>query len=286
MPFYEAVALKGLGVEETLKGATALVFRSLAARYGGPGTTPGKTGEGPGTKPPLSAPGGTGPLPRPPTVPAAGPPAARAVPSAPTPARARPPAAATATLPPTPGAEEELLESLELQPDLEEELSLEEDDSEVLNDTHPKPPRTRPGHDTVARSGPETDDLRERLRQPPSSVQFEPIEEDVEEISLDPPADEPVLRPAPAPPAAPPRRMPEAARAAEPPRPSPPVRTAPPPAAAPRTQPPVTAPVVVELKPGAPAEAEVAIPIQILVGGRATEVVVNVRLTLDLKIPR
>jgi signal recognition particle receptor subunit beta len=36
LPFYEAVAIKGIGVEETLKGATALVFRSLAARYGGP----------------------------------------------------------------------------------------------------------------------------------------------------------------------------------------------------------------------------------------------------------
>src|SRR4051812_37905737 len=32
-PFFEAVALKGIGVEETLKGATALVFRSLASKY-------------------------------------------------------------------------------------------------------------------------------------------------------------------------------------------------------------------------------------------------------------
>src|SRR6266446_6124843 len=36
-PFYEAVALKGIGVEETLKGATALVFRSLGAKYGDAG---------------------------------------------------------------------------------------------------------------------------------------------------------------------------------------------------------------------------------------------------------
>lgn len=35
LPFYEAVATKGIGVDETLKGATALVFRSLAAKYGG-----------------------------------------------------------------------------------------------------------------------------------------------------------------------------------------------------------------------------------------------------------
>src|SRR5712692_1875441 len=33
-PFYEAVALKGIGVEETLKGVTKLVFKSLSARYG------------------------------------------------------------------------------------------------------------------------------------------------------------------------------------------------------------------------------------------------------------
>src|SRR6186713_2229048 len=32
LPFYEAVAVKGQGVEETLKGVTATVFRSLASR--------------------------------------------------------------------------------------------------------------------------------------------------------------------------------------------------------------------------------------------------------------
>src|SRR5260370_17149010 len=32
-PFYEAVALKGIGGEETLKGVTNLVFKSLSARY-------------------------------------------------------------------------------------------------------------------------------------------------------------------------------------------------------------------------------------------------------------
>src|SRR5437762_14254524 len=37
LPFHEAVAMKGQGVEETLKAATALVFKSLAAKYGGGG---------------------------------------------------------------------------------------------------------------------------------------------------------------------------------------------------------------------------------------------------------
>ncbi len=33
-PFYEAIAPKGVGVEDTLKAVTKLVFRSLSARYG------------------------------------------------------------------------------------------------------------------------------------------------------------------------------------------------------------------------------------------------------------
>jgi signal recognition particle receptor subunit beta len=282
MPFYEAVALKGVGVEETLKGATALVFRSLAARYGGPGTTgPGKT-DGPGTKPPMPAPGSTGPIPRPAAATATAPGTPAPARGAPAPAvRSRPPAAATATLPPTLGAEEDVLESLELQPE-EEELSLEvDDDSEVLENTNPKP-RTRPGHDTVARSGPETDDLRERLRQPPAAVEFQPIEEDADEISLDAPDPEPARRPEP------PRRPPEPVRANDTPRPSPPVRmpqplTPPPPA---RPPVPTTIPVSIEVKPGRPTEAEVVIPVQLMVGGRMTEVHINVRLVLDLKFPK
>src|SRR5688572_1871597 len=35
VPFFEAVAKQGIGVEETLKGATTLVFKSLAGKYGG-----------------------------------------------------------------------------------------------------------------------------------------------------------------------------------------------------------------------------------------------------------
>ena len=35
VPYYEAVAVEGKGVEDTLKGAMALVFKALAGRYGG-----------------------------------------------------------------------------------------------------------------------------------------------------------------------------------------------------------------------------------------------------------
>src|SRR6478672_7721407 len=65
LPFFEAVAMKGQGVADTLKAATALVFKSLAAKYGGGGeagaartgasttgpvaTAPGVAAAGPGT---------------------------------------------------------------------------------------------------------------------------------------------------------------------------------------------------------------------------------------------
>jgi hypothetical protein len=148
------------------------------------------------------------------------------------------------------------------------------DDSEVLENTNPTP-RGRPGHETVERSGQEADDLRQRLRQPPSSVQFQPVEEDVEEISLDPPDPEPVVR------------RPEPVRAPDTPRPTPPLRPPPPAPSAPR--PDVTAttvPVSLEVRPGTPVETEVSIPVQVMVGGRLTQVQINLRLILDLKLQK
>jgi signal recognition particle receptor subunit beta len=272
LSYFEAVALKGIGVEETLKGATALVFRSLATRYGGPNQPGGKSGDGPGTKPPLAAPGSTGPVPRPAAAaPVAAAAPARAAAPAPEPARARPPAAATATLPPTLGGEEDALESLELQPEADEDISLEvDDDSEVLANTNPQPRRA--GQDTVARSGAETDELRDRLRTPPrSAVQFQPVEEDMEEIALDAPDPEPEPAPAPV-------RRPEPPRASDTPRPTPaprkPELTPPPPA---------PIPVAVDLRPGAPAEAQVTIPLELTINGRKQVVQVNVKLLLELK---
>jgi len=51
LPYFEAVAVKGLGVEETLKGVTATVFRALSARYG-----PGPAADGATPAPPPPAP--------------------------------------------------------------------------------------------------------------------------------------------------------------------------------------------------------------------------------------
>src|SRR6185503_9613157 len=86
VPFFEASAKMGIGVEETLKGATTLVFKSLAGKYGG--------GEAAGTS-------AAKPAPRPAAAPAA--PVAAAGPSTlavpPAPAAAPRPAPAPAPAP-------------------------------------------------------------------------------------------------------------------------------------------------------------------------------------------
>lgn len=65
-PTFEAVALKGTGVEETLKGITAVVFRQLSAKYGGgtPAPAPSRPAAPPPAPPP-AAPVAAAPPPRP-----------------------------------------------------------------------------------------------------------------------------------------------------------------------------------------------------------------------------
>ena len=64
-PFYEAVAVKGVGVEETLKGVTKLVFKSLAAKYGDGAPAPAAPGgpQGPPRSGPPPPPASSPPLP-------------------------------------------------------------------------------------------------------------------------------------------------------------------------------------------------------------------------------
>lgn len=50
-PFYEAVAVTGIGVEDTLKAVTKLVFKSLSAKYGEATPSPAGSGSGPGRVP-------------------------------------------------------------------------------------------------------------------------------------------------------------------------------------------------------------------------------------------
>ena len=47
-PFYQAIAVKGIGVEDTLKAVTKLVFKALSVRYGGGATAPSPPGRAPG----------------------------------------------------------------------------------------------------------------------------------------------------------------------------------------------------------------------------------------------
>ena len=100
--FYEAVAVKGIGVEETLKGVTKLVFKSLSVKYG----------EGSGPFPPVSA-ARSGRAPAPPRLP--GPATAPRLPGAPQ-GRHRHHPSRTPAGPPVPRAAEDLLEELDLEP--------------------------------------------------------------------------------------------------------------------------------------------------------------------------
>jgi len=63
-PFYEAIAVKGIGVEDTLKAVTKLVFKALSVRYGGGATAPSPPGRAPG--PPRSIPSPVPPTSAPP----------------------------------------------------------------------------------------------------------------------------------------------------------------------------------------------------------------------------
>jgi signal recognition particle receptor subunit beta len=214
LPFYEAVAVRGVGVEETLKGVTGLVFRSLASKYGGAQAeaaavaVPG-AGKAPGVV--------TAPVPAPPpgsaTIsPTASSPALRIVP----PPAPRPPepAPAPSALPPlvvgAEEAEDELLDSFELQPSAEIDDLIEMDLSGAADDPiesmdlaapmpEPPPPAAPPKGKEAGRitlvSGPkETDDLRQRISRPPVSAPEPPsalddldtdTDEEIEELSLD-----------------------------------------------------------------------------------------------------
>jgi signal recognition particle receptor subunit beta len=151
-PFYEAVAVKGVGVEETLKGVTKLVFKSLSAKYG---------------EPAAAAPSRTAPDPvsgHPP----------------------RPVSAPSATIPPgphlVPQSPEELLDGLDLTPPaLETEP---EPRREAMGAAVPVQARS-----TLVAEEDEAEDLRRRIMRPMSEpdyeVNLEEISPPVEEVTLD-----------------------------------------------------------------------------------------------------
>jgi signal recognition particle receptor subunit beta len=316
-PFFEAVALKGQGVEETLKGVTTLVFRSLANKYGGATdaaqhtpttapTSPPRAGPAPGTAPRIPAPvPASAPAPAPP------PPAARAAPPAvrvpaPPPAPAPPAIAARPapanvgardTIPPVPLSsddeyDEDLLESLHFSPTGDDDevmvenpepdaLSLDSEEALEIVDEEAAGSRraARPGTETVASTPREAEELRRRIARPVSDLDLEHIEEEEQEV------EEISLEPPPV----------AAARAAPPPTFRPYLEedlrapSAPSPPAVPRsattssTAVVPAVPVSVDLVAG-PGQADIAIPVEITLNNGTARVNLNVHLTLNLKL--
>jgi signal recognition particle receptor subunit beta len=279
LPHFEAVATKGLGVEDTLKSVTSLVFRSLAGRYGSADDRSGVSH--------TTAPGIGGPTPAPPPRPTA--PVARAaaaparpavpqqvttLPPAPTP-EARPPAPPVSSLPTLnieaePPESEDLLDSLELTPTPESEdgFALEELDVEaVALDEVPATPPPRPapadGRSTIASTPREAEELRRRLRTPAPPVDAEL------EVGMGSEADTgPVGQSTPA------------SRPAGPPQPTLPPQS---PAAGRATA--TSAPVALRLDQNA-SSAEVTVPVVVSLDRGTAQVNLNLRLVLQLKFPQ
>jgi len=302
LPFFEAVAMKGQGVDETLKAATGLVFKSLATKYGGGGEA--------GAKP--AAPG-TGPT----TAPVR--PAAPVAPAPAAPRPAVPPPRASAPPRPVPAPvmaaapSDELLDHIDLQPGSElgeegSELSLgsgmELDSADELSLEAPvRHAPESPGRTTLIRTGSEADDLRARIGRtadPELTLDTaDPDDEDIEEISFDTaPNLVPEGEPAPARPAAPSAAASRPAAASGPPaspKTLPPTRAAAGPSGASGsvTIPPVaasssrpmenTAPIRVSATVNAGAKS-IALPVEVTVKNGQGQVEIHLKIILDLKM--
>ena len=289
LPFYEAIALKGTGVEETLKGVTSMVFRSLAAKYGG------------------EAPAASAPAPSPPVVtpppPAPAPAPVAPAPKAEAPVQARGPKQAATTLPPlniepVPEGAEELLDSLELQAAPEEaveELSLEEEPQELpameevheeeietldLDEPEPEPVRQNVKA-TLVSSPDEAAELRRRIGRPHVPL--------AEELNLDEINDEEAVEEMPVgegPPPSPPPAIEEfSVDVSEAEAEAEDEVEAPLPAASPVSTAVTTEPVAVRISSAAAAEADVSIPVEVTLDQGTARVTVHLRLTLNLKLP-
>jgi signal recognition particle receptor subunit beta len=240
-PFHEAVALRGEGVEETLKTATGLVFKMLAAK------------SGPGGKPaPPAAPQPAAPAPRP-----APPP-----PPAPTP-HTDPMLQAEPA--PEPSADS-LLDSLDAAPAELPELDLGEPEQDLdLGEPQLPEPDQALDFDEPAPGGAEELSFDEPLpeAEPPS----EPGDLQLEELSFDEPLPEaePMPEPAPAP------------------MPAPRITPSPKPLARPQGIDTIPVEAEVSADVAGLAETEVAVPIEVVVGERTTEVEIRLKLRIKLK---
>jgi signal recognition particle receptor subunit beta len=314
LPFFEAVAMKGQGVDETLKAATGLVFKSLATKYGGGGDAAKAAVSTPTTAPvrpaavaaaPASAP--AAPRPSPPAAPRAAAASAPARPAAP-PRSAPAPAVAAASA-------DDLLESIDLHEESSDlplgssGLDLETVSEDELSMDPPDRSSSPIGRTTLIRTANEADDLRARIGRttdPELTLDAaDPDDEDIEEISFDTapnlvPENEPA--PAPArPPVAPPRPAAPAPAVARPPAAAAPApRTLPPTrvpagpsaAAGSATIPPVAAPakptentapirVSATVQSG---EKSIAVPVDVTVKNGQGQVEIHLKILLDLKV--
>jgi len=308
LPYFEAVAMKGIGVEETLKGATTLVFRTLATKYGGAeGPAASATATAPVKPAAAAAPASS--------VPSAGP--ASAVSASPASARGPvstlPPGARAAAVTGDADIELELPagmegEEIQLPTSEAEEISLTVDEEPVLMAAAETTAPRVDTKSTLVRGANDAADLRRRISQPivEPELSLEAIDEEeaeIEEISLESPPPRsapprPPIRPAVAPAAvaAPPVRP----VAVAPTRPAPAVPTprsapAPPPRGpVPRPAPAAssavsasssisTAPVSVQLS-GAPGQTDISIPVEVILNNGTAQVNIHLRLTLNLKL--
>jgi signal recognition particle receptor subunit beta len=315
LTFCEAVALRGHGVEETLKAATTMVFRSLASKYGAPAE--------PGTDPIASA-GTPPPAAKPHPAPGASAPAAAQAPPQPPPRTAVPvpPREAAAAPPPRPAAPrrppaEDLLVVEDDAPfevqvsDLELDVpvaapSRDPDLLEVLPGEETPPPMQaagRPtGPDTLVRERDEAEEIRRQISRPlvpeVSLEELQEEEEALEELSFSGPSaseleeeefDFSAASVSAFPTPSPGRTIEDLAEEA---RPAP--RAAPAPMPPPAPSPVVhvvqavqaeaaLVPVSVDLT-ASQGQADVAIPLEVVLRNGSAQVHINLRLTLNLRV--
>ena len=276
---FEASAKTGVGVEETLKGVTGLVFRSLATKYGG---AEGAAGPKPAAKPPA---------PPPPAAPKAPPPTPFARPTSPPPPRPAPPPPPPppprASTPLGGGSADDLLDSLDLGPPepAAEELSLGDDVGLGIDVTAPVMSAPPPASEPEMLSELSFDDTPGPLEAPGPDPVTEPhrtrapvpaMELDLEDLGAEPEASLPELSPislsglVSTPPVT--RAVAESLPFAE----SEPVRPVLSAAGGASTEVPVSVAV-------APGQKDVVLPIEIAIPAGTTHVTLTLRLTLDLK---
>jgi signal recognition particle receptor subunit beta len=278
---FEASAKQGIGVEETLKGVTGLVFRSLATKYGGvseakPVAPPPKPAQRPVFAPP------------PPLAPAPSPPRPRASPLGGSSADELLDSLGMPDAAPAADASSPL-DELNLGPASGPELAL--DEPTPLGELDLEDSNTAPKLELMAASAATAE---------PPEIGLEELDS-TPELSLDDLTPEPPMRARaaapdpldalspmsePEPPAAPPvfaaEEDPLAALSAQAAQMPPPAEVAP---AAPAARPAATAQAVRVEVGAVPGQTEVTIPVEISLAGGTTRVTLNLRLTLDLKLP-